>query len=356
MSPTRGKASRRDKTRIGVAEHITSIAVVGGDPTVTAQAALGLARTRAVTHRVTLVDLTGGAPPLAAVVPTDDPHGVSDCFTYGISFGAVTRWTSERNVYVIRSGTEPLSYESVLPHPRWQRLLEAARVAGEQVVFLMPMDVPGARAFLGRMDRVIPADPAASEWLAPPRQARRRPWEEEGGGSRRSRIILIALILVALLIGLTRLLTLRAARESAAAPSPPRASPRPARPHDTSMVAESTGAPGSVAPGSVAAGPSSATDAPPPFAASESVTATPAAAAPDVPVYVVQFVATTSPDTARSVAARVRAGGADPYVVSEPRKRHPLFRVILGPYPTSAAADSAGRASRAQYWVRSQNP
>ena len=60
--------------------------------------------------------------------------------------------------------------------------------------------------------------------------------------------------------------------------------------------------------------------------------------------------------SARSIAARVRASGADPYIVSEPKKRHPLFRVILGPYPTSAAADSAGRASHTQYWVRSQGP
>ncbi len=322
---------------------------MGSDPTVTAQAALALARARAVTHRVTLVDLTAGAPPLAAVIPTDDPHGVSDCFTYGISFGAVTRWTSERNVYVIRSGTEPLAYETVLPSPRWHRLLAAAHAAKEIVLFIMPLEVTGERDFLARLDRVTAADPSASAWLAPPRAARSRAWGDgDGRRAPKSRLILLAVVIAALLVALTRLLTLRAARDAATAPRPP----LPASPRDTSAaVAESTRAPASPAPV-----PPPASETPPPFAASESVTPAPAAGAVKVPVYVVQFVATTSPDTAHSIAERVRANGADPYIVSEPKKRHPLFRVILGPYPTSAAADSAGRATHAQYWVRSQSP
>ena len=123
--------------------------------------------------------------------------------------------------------------------------------------------------------------------------------------------------------------------------------PPPSWPHDRSAVAESGNAPVSAAP---------AAEASPPLAASESVTATLSAGTGHAAVYVVQFVATANPDTAHSVAERVRANGADPYIVSEPTTRGPLFRVILGPYPTAGAADSAGRASHDQYSVRSQIP
>jgi septal ring-binding cell division protein DamX len=68
--------------------------------------------------------------------------------------------------------------------------------------------------------------------------------------------------------------------------------------------------------------------------------------------FVVQFVATRSIDTAHVVAARVRAPAGAAQILSEMKDGRPLYRVILGPYPTSATADSVGRAAHTAYWVR----
>jgi septal ring-binding cell division protein DamX len=70
---------------------------------------------------------------------------------------------------------------------------------------------------------------------------------------------------------------------------------------------------------------------------------------------VVQFTATRSRDTARAVAARVHVPGAEPHILPDTRKGKPLYLVVVGPYPTSAKADSVGRTAHAQYYVR-QNP
>jgi hypothetical protein len=142
------------------------VAVVGSEPVSTGAAALDLARAEARHRRVMIVDLIGDAPPLHSVVATDDPHGVSDAFAYGISFGVITRHTTVHpNVSIIPSGTEPIPFASVLPSPRWMQLIDQVRARGELVVFAILSTTPAIGSLTDRVDCVIAAPSRLHEVL-----------------------------------------------------------------------------------------------------------------------------------------------------------------------------------------------
>lgn len=145
---------------------LTAVAVVGSEPVSTGAAALDLARAEARHRRVMIVDLIGDAPPLRAVVATDDPHGVSDAFIYGASFAAIARHTTVHpNVSIILSGTEPVPYATALPSPRWTQLIDQVRARGELVVFAMLSSTPAIGALTDRVDCVIAAPSRLHEVL-----------------------------------------------------------------------------------------------------------------------------------------------------------------------------------------------
>ena len=162
---------------------LTAVAVMGSEPVSTGAAALDLARAEARHRRVMIVDLIGDAPPLRAVVATDDPHGVSDAFAYGISFGVITRHTTVHpNVSIIPSGTEAIPYATVLPNDRWAQLIEQVRARGELVVFAVLSSTPAIGSLTDRVDCVIAAPSRLHEVLEavsvasinPPNQTKRR--------------------------------------------------------------------------------------------------------------------------------------------------------------------------------------
>jgi hypothetical protein len=139
---------------------------MGSEPVSTGAAALDLARAEARHRRVMIVDLIGDAPPLRAVVATDDPHGVSDAFAYGISFGVITRHTTVHpNVSIIPSGTEAIPYAAVLPNDRWTQLIEQVRARGELVVFAVLSSTPAIGSLTDRVDCVIAAPSRLHEVL-----------------------------------------------------------------------------------------------------------------------------------------------------------------------------------------------
>lgn len=145
---------------------LTAVAVMGSEPVSTGAAALDLARAEARHRRVMIVDLIGDAPPLRAVVATDDPHGVSDAFAYGISFGVITRHTTVHpNVSIIPSGTEAIPYAAVLPNDRWAQLIEQVRARGELVVFAVLSSTPAIGSLTDRVDCVIAAPSRLHEVL-----------------------------------------------------------------------------------------------------------------------------------------------------------------------------------------------
>jgi hypothetical protein len=131
-------------------------AVVVGEPTVAALHAIATARAVARTRVVTIVDLIGDVAALRALAADDDPHGVADCFVYGISPKAVTRPTraSER-LFVIPGGSESLAHESVLPSTRWARLINEYRQAGALLLFVAAVRTPGLPELIAQTDGVI---------------------------------------------------------------------------------------------------------------------------------------------------------------------------------------------------------
>jgi hypothetical protein len=200
----------------GVAEALadaTSAVVVGESSPGTALAAIAAGRAMARNRIVTIVDLIGDVPPLRALAEDDDPHGVSDCFEYGISPKAVTRRThANEQMFVISGGTEPIDYARVLRSERWGRLIAEYQKAGALLLFVAVARSPGLAELIGRTDGVIAVGavegqlPAGVKVLAnatpPPRRiAARRPEDENDAGSRLGRRVLVVGAAAAIALG-----------------------------------------------------------------------------------------------------------------------------------------------------------
>jgi hypothetical protein len=143
---------------------LSAVAVVGSEPVATGAAAVDLARAEARHRRVTVVDLIGDAPPLRAIAITDDPHGVADCFEYGVSFGAVTRTTTVHpNVVILPSGSEPIDFAQALPSARWGRLIDEARGEDRLIVFAILSGTPAMGSLTERVDCVVAAPSRLSD-------------------------------------------------------------------------------------------------------------------------------------------------------------------------------------------------
>ena len=193
-------------------EDAAAVAVIGRDAVATGSAALELARAEARHRAVTIVDLIGDAPPLRRIVQSDDDHGVADCFTYGMSFGAVSRpTTADPHVSVIRSGSEPLVYAETLGSRRWERLIAQTRQRGDLVVFAALAGTPGLDTLISRIDFVIPeglvlrtppvpsvTSAAAADLPARPRAP--RVLASQSPGLSRRRVVGIAAALVVVLV------------------------------------------------------------------------------------------------------------------------------------------------------------
>jgi hypothetical protein len=67
--------------------------------------------------------------------------------------------------------------------------------------------------------------------------------------------------------------------------------------------------------------------------------------------FTVQFAAVLSESGARATAAQIATSGAAPRIVASHDGGATVYHVVLGPFPTRAVADAAGRASHHQYWI-----
>ncbi|HWZ58561.1 MAG TPA: hypothetical protein VNW46_06240 [Gemmatimonadaceae bacterium] len=135
---------------------ITAAVVVGDQAVTTALVAIGAARGVARTRTVTIVDLIGDVPALRALAADDDPHGVADCFVYGISPKAVTRRThADDRLFVIPGGTEPLDHATMVPSVRWGRLVAEYRAEGALLLFVAAVRTPGLADLVSQTDGLI---------------------------------------------------------------------------------------------------------------------------------------------------------------------------------------------------------
>lgn len=72
--------------------------------------------------------------------------------------------------------------------------------------------------------------------------------------------------------------------------------------------------------------------------------------------FIVSFAALLSEEKAQQVASAIRVNGTQAHVVSTTTGGSPIFRVVLGPFPTREDADKIGRASKREYWIYEGSP
>ena len=139
--------------------------MLGLDPVVTGRVAVGLARAQSGQRRVAVGDLFAESPPIQDLVNNDDPHGIVDSFLYGVSLTKIARPVPDAGqLYVMPSGTEPPSYDEILPNPRWHRLAAGFREVGALLVLAVPTTAPQLEKLVAAMDGVVfVGDAAASE-------------------------------------------------------------------------------------------------------------------------------------------------------------------------------------------------
>lgn len=142
-----------------------AIVVAGLDPVVTGRVAVALARAQSGLRRVAVGDLFAESPPIQDLVNNDDPHGIVDSFLYGVSLTKIARPVPDAGqLYVMPSGTEPPSYDEILPNPRWHRLAAGFREVGALLVIAVPTSAPQLEKLVAAMDGVVfVGDAAASE-------------------------------------------------------------------------------------------------------------------------------------------------------------------------------------------------
>ena len=116
-----------------------AVVIVGSDPVATAEVALGIARVQATHRRVAVADLFGEAPPLQALVASDDPHGIVDSFLFGVSLNRVAHAVPDAGeLFIIPSGLSPIDYEDIFANPRWRRLASGFREVGALLILAAP--------------------------------------------------------------------------------------------------------------------------------------------------------------------------------------------------------------------------
>lgn len=162
-----------------------AIVVIGSDPVATGKVAVGVARTQAKRRRVALGDLFAESPPIQELVTSDDPHGLVDSFLYGVSLTRIAHPVADAGeLHVMPSGTEPPSYEEMLPNPRWSRLASGFREVGALLVLAAPVSAPRIEALVGMLDGAVlvgeslPRDLPVSQVISTvrePRPAQRPP-------------------------------------------------------------------------------------------------------------------------------------------------------------------------------------
>ena len=82
----------------------------------------------------------------------------------------------------------------------------------------------------------------------------------------------------------------------------------------------------------------------------------PVTAATSTRAFTVSFAALLSEDKAQQIASTIKVNGTAAHVVSTTTAGSPIFRVVMGPFPTREEADKIGRAARREYWIYEGSP
>lgn len=147
-------AARRIAPMLG---SYSAAVVTSSDVLAAAHAALGIGLAEAEHRRVAIGDLVGDLEPIQSLVPPEeDPHGISDSFTYGVSLNRIARpIDTTGNLFVMPSGTGSVSDPAIFRNSRWQRLANGFREVGALLLLVAPADAPGLRELIDQMDGVV---------------------------------------------------------------------------------------------------------------------------------------------------------------------------------------------------------
>jgi hypothetical protein len=133
-----------------------AVVVIGADPVVTGRVAVAAARVQAVKRRVAVGDLFAESPPIQDLVEAEDPHGLVDSFTYGVSLSKIAHPVRDAGeLFVMPSGTEPPAYDEILPNPRWHRLAAGFREVGALLILAAPANAPQIEKLVAATDGAV---------------------------------------------------------------------------------------------------------------------------------------------------------------------------------------------------------
>jgi hypothetical protein len=136
---------------------VCAVVVAGSEPATAVAVAVGAARVQCATRRVAVADLVGDAPLILRLLPDDDPHGISDSFLYGVSFNKIARPVEgEDQLFLIPSGSEPVTTEAIYASDRWRRLSAGFHQVGALLVVVARPEVPGFGALCTHVGAVLP--------------------------------------------------------------------------------------------------------------------------------------------------------------------------------------------------------
>ncbi len=121
-----------------------------------AYVAIGIGLSEAEHRRVAIADLVGEVEPIQSLVSSEDPHGISDSFTYGVSLNKIAQpIDTTGNLFVMPSGTGSVLDPEIFRNTRWQRLANGFREVGALLLIVAPSDAPGLKELIGQMDGVV---------------------------------------------------------------------------------------------------------------------------------------------------------------------------------------------------------
>jgi hypothetical protein len=72
--------------------------------------------------------------------------------------------------------------------------------------------------------------------------------------------------------------------------------------------------------------------------------------------FTVSFAALLSEENAQQIASTIKVNGTPAHVVSTTTAGAPIFRVVMGPFPTRDEANKVGRAAKHEYWIYEGSP
>jgi len=137
-------------------DRLHSVVVLGSDEDHTARVAIGIAKQQARKRPVAIGDLLGDAPPLQALAPSGDPHGLADVFEYGVSMDRVARRAvGISNLFVLPTGTFVKDQAEIMANRHWTKL--AAGFTEEQglLIIVASVDAPHVEALVVQLEGAV---------------------------------------------------------------------------------------------------------------------------------------------------------------------------------------------------------